>query len=111
MSDTEAAVKQIFDNMPSSLNESAAQGMDATIQYDLTGDGGGKHYTVIKDGACTVHEGAADSPTMTVTMDANDFVAMTNGELDGMSAFMSGKLRVAGDMGLAMKLQSLFKTA
>ena len=45
---------------------------------------------------------------MTVSMAACDFVDMTEGRLDGMSAFMSGKLRVGGDMGLAMKLQNLF---
>jgi putative sterol carrier protein len=46
---------------------------------------------------------------MTVTMGAQDFVDMTSGKLDGMSAFMSGKLRISGDMGLAMRLQSLFR--
>ena len=101
-------VQEIFDQMPGRLNASAAAGMDTVIQYDLTGDSGGQYHCAIKDGACTVGEGAHDEPAMTVTMDANDFVEMTNGRLDGMSAFMSGKLKISGDMGLAMKLQSLF---
>ena len=108
MSDTAAAVQEIFTAMPDRLNAGAAAGLDCVIQYDLGGDGGGVHHTVIKDGACTVNEGAHDAPTMTVTMEAQDFVDMTNGKLDGMTAFMGGKLKIGGDMGLAMKLQSLF---
>jgi putative sterol carrier protein len=79
------------------------------IQYDLTGEGGGQYHSKIKDGTATITPGAAASPNMTLTMGAQDFVDMTSGKLDGMSAFMSGKLRISGDMGLAMKLQSLFR--
>ncbi len=109
MSDTAASVKDIFAQMPERLNASAAQGMDAVIQYDLGGDGGGTYHCQIKDGACTVGDGAHDSPSMTLIMDAGDFVDLIGGKLDGMSAFMSGKLKISGDMGLAMKMQSLFQ--
>lgn len=110
MSDTATAVNEIFAAMPQRLNAGAASGLDCVIQYDLAGDGGGTHHTVIKDGACEVHEGSHPSPTMTISMNASDFVDMTQGRLDGMSAFMSGKLRVSGDMGLAMKMQTLFNS-
>ncbi|MCZ6506872.1 MAG: SCP2 sterol-binding domain-containing protein [Acidobacteria bacterium] len=108
MSDTAAALKDVFDSMPAQLNAEAASGLDCVIQYDLTGDDGGNHYTTIKDGTATVSEGSHDSPTMTLTMEAADFVALSHGELDGMAAFMGGKLKIAGDMGLAMKMQTLF---
>ncbi|REJ82578.1 MAG: hypothetical protein DWQ36_00890 [Acidobacteria bacterium] len=108
MSETATAVQQIFDGMPERLNKGAAQGLDCVIQYELTGEGGGSHHTVIKDGSCEVVEGTHAKPSMTVTMDASDFVDMTQGRLDGMTAFMSGKLKVSGDMGLAMRLQTLF---
>ena len=106
---TAQAVQEIFSAMPGRLNPQAAQGLDCTIQYDLTGDGGGQYHSKIKDGAASVNPGPAASPSMTITMAAQDFVDMTSGKLDGMSAFMSGKLRISGDMGLAMKLQSLFR--
>jgi putative sterol carrier protein len=106
---TAESVQEIFTAMPSRLNPQAAQGLDCVIQYDLTGDGGGQYHSTIKDGAATVTPGPHPSPTMTVIMGAQDFVDMTSGKLDGMSAFMSGKLRISGDMGLAMKLQSLFR--
>ena len=106
---TAAAVQEIFSAMPGRLNPQAAQGLDCVIQYDLTGDGGAQYHSKIKDGAATVSQGPHPSPSMTITMAAQDFVDMTSGKLDGMSAFMSGKLRISGDMGLAMKLQSLFR--
>jgi putative sterol carrier protein len=105
----EVSVKQIFDEMPSNLNADAAKGLNAVIQFNLSGDGGGNYHTVIKDGACTVQEGAHASPNMTLTMTAQDYVDMVMGKLNGQMAFMSGKLKIAGDMGLAMKLQNLFK--
>jgi putative sterol carrier protein len=106
---TAESVQQIFTEMPNRLNPSAAQGLDCVIQYDLTGEGARQFHTKIKDGAATVCEGPHPSPSMTITMAAQDFVDLTGGKLDGMSAFMSGKLRIGGDMGLAMKLQSLFR--
>ena len=105
---TADSVQEIFSAMAGRLNPQAAQGLDCVIQYDLTGDGAAQYHSKIKDGAATVTPGPHPSPNMTITMAAQDFVDMTSGKLDGMSAFMSGKLRISGDMGLAMKLQSLF---
>jgi len=109
MSETAAAVKEIFSQMSANLNPDAAKGMNSVIQFNLTGDGGGSYHVAIKDGACTVGEGAHASPNMTMTMAASDYVDMITGKLNGQMAFMSGKLKIAGDMGLAMKMQSLFK--
>ena len=110
MSDTAQAVNNIFQQMPSRLDQSAAQGLNAVIQYDLSGDGGGQYAAHIHDGQCEVTTGQHASPTMTLSMAAQDFVDLIEGRLDGMSAFMGGKLRIAGDMGLAMRMQSLFKS-
>lgn len=109
MADTAAAVKDIFSQMPQNLNADAAKGMNSVIQFNLTGDGGGTYHLVIKDGTAAVNEGAHSSPNMTMTMAAQDYVDMITGKLNGQMAFMSGKLKIAGDMGLAMKMQSLFK--
>jgi putative sterol carrier protein len=109
MSATADAVKEIFGAMPGQLNADAAKGMNSVIQFNLTGDGGGEYNVAIKDGACSVNQGAHASPNMTMTMAAQDYVDMITGKLNGQMAFMSGKLKIAGDMGLAMKMQSLFK--
>jgi putative sterol carrier protein len=109
MAGTAEAVKEIFNQMAANLNADAAKGMNSVIQFNLSGDGGGNYHVIIKDGACTVSEGAHASPNMTMTMAAQDYVDMITGKLNGQMAFMSGKLKIAGDMGLAMKMQSLFK--
>jgi len=101
--------QEIFDEMPKQLNTDAAKGMTSTIQFNLSGDNGGQWYVAIKDGKAEVSKGTAPSPNMTMSMAAQDYVDMTTGKLNGQMAFMSGKLKISGDMGLAMKMQSLFK--
>src|SRR3990172_1372184 len=101
--------QEIFDQMAANLDANAAKGVDATIQFCLSGDNGGDWYVTIKDGTATVAKGKVPSANMTMSMAANDYVDMTTGKLNGQMAFMSGKLKIAGDMGLAMKMQSLFK--
>ena len=99
---------ELFAAMPSNFNASVAGDLDATIQFDLTGDDGGLWAVAIADGVCKVNEGTASSPDLTLTMAADDFMAMNRGELNPMNAFMAGKIKLQGDMGLAMKIQSLF---
>ena len=101
--------QEIFNEMPKNLNADAAKGMSSTIQFNLSGDDGGQWYVAIKDGKAEVAKGTASSPNMTLSMTAQDYVDMINGKLNGQMAFMSGKLKISGDMGLAMKMQSLFK--
>src|SRR5947207_4572942 len=101
--------EEIFKEMPANLNDDAAKGMNATVQFNLSGDNGGQWYVRIKEGKAEVTKGTASSPNMALSMSASYYVDMIVGELDGQMAFMSGKLKVSGDMGLAMKMQSLFK--
>lgn len=83
---------------------SAAQG---TYQLDLTGEGGGTYTMAIAGDKGEVKTGPAENPGVVVTMTANDFVDMATGKLNGMTAFMSGRLKIKGDMGLALKMQTL----
>ena len=101
--------KDIFAEMPNQLDANAAKGMNSTIQFNLSGDNGGQWYVTIKDGKAEVSKGTAPSANMTMSMAANDYVDMTTGKLNGQMAFMSGKLKISGDMGLAMKMQTLFR--
>ena len=101
-------VKETFDLMPSRFKPDKAQGVNAVIQYEITGEGGGTWYATIKDGTCSVTGGTAPSPGLTLTMSGQDWLDMLAGKLSGQMAFMSGKLKLKGDMGLAKKLPSLF---
>jgi putative sterol carrier protein len=103
-----ATVKETFEAMPTKFRADKAAGTSATIQYDVSGDGGGTWHAVIKDGACAVKDGAAPSPNLTVQIGAQDWLDMISGKQSGQMLFMSGKLKVKGDMGLAMKLGSMF---
>jgi putative sterol carrier protein len=88
-------------------NPAKAASMNAVYQFDLTGDDGGQYHIILKDGKGEAGPGAPENPNITITMAANDFVDLSSGKLDGTMAFMSGKIKIKGDMGLAMKLQSV----
>ncbi len=81
--------------------------LNTVILFDLSGEGGGKWTLKLEDGKAAVDEGETAEPAMTLSMSGPDFVAMSNGELNAMQAFMQGKIKIAGDMGLAMKLQTI----
>jgi putative sterol carrier protein len=101
-------VKETFDAMAGRVRADKASGTAAVIQYDVSGDGGGTWHAVIKDGKCTVNSGSAPSPNLTVAIAGQDWLDMLSGKQSGQMLFMSGKLKVKGDMGLAMKLGSMF---
>jgi putative sterol carrier protein len=88
-------------------NPSRTANMTATYQFDLSGDDGGQYHIVIKDGTAEAGPGAPENPNITISMAGSDFVALREGKLDPTMAFMSGKIKIKGDMGLAMKLQTV----
>ena len=106
---SEISVKEMVFNHEKAFLPETAEGINAVIQYKLTGDDGGDYIITIQDGKCTVAEGEAEAPTMTLTADAHDFRDVLLGKANGMQYFMQGKLKLAGDLNLAMKLTSMFK--
>jgi putative sterol carrier protein len=102
-------VEQLMEKMPGAFIPEKAQGVDAVIQFKFTGAEPGDWVAAIKDGKVDVSRGTNPSPKMTLTADSSDYVKIFTGELDGMQAFMQGKLKLAGDLNLAMKLMQMFK--
>jgi len=86
----------------------AATGVDAVFQWELSGDDAQTFHAVVQDGAVTVVEGSHPTPTVTLAMAADDYVKVVNGELDGTKAFTSGKGKVSGKIRLAMKMRKIF---
>ena len=102
-------VHDIFDRMPETFLEDKATGMNAVIQFDITGEGGGLWYAAIEDGKLTVAEGEHAGSQLTLTASARDYIDISTGKLNGQLAFMTGRLKAKGDLALAIKMQSIFK--
>ncbi len=105
----EYTVKELVFNHEKAFLPEKAAGLEAVVQYILTGDEGGDYIITISDDKCKVAEGIADDPVMTMTADGAYFRDVLLGKEDGMKGFMDGKLQLAGDLNLAMKLTSFFK--
>ncbi len=103
--------KEIFEEMQKRIdaNPGKLSGIKAVFQFEITGADPGNFSVAVGDGTAKVSPGMATSPNVTITMASNDFVDMIEGRLDSMAAFMGGKLKVSGDMMLAMQLQNLLK--
>lgn len=100
-------VKEIISQMGAALGPQT--GLNGTIKFDF-----GEPGSVLIDGKSTpntVSDGAGKNADCTISVSLETFEKMVKGELDGTSAFMQGKLRVAGDMGLAMKLGPILQKA
>lgn len=102
-------IKDVMERMPGAFVPEKAQGVDAVIQFHFTGEAESHWAATIKDGACTVAEGETSTPTLSLTADAQDYLDMVTGRMDGMKAFMQGKLKLKGDLNLAMKMLGFFK--
>jgi len=99
------SAEDVLKKLPAAFNADAASGTNAVLQFNSSKP----HYATIKDGTCTVTAGTAPSPDLTITMEDADLEQLLKGELNGMTAFMTGKLKIEGDMGVAMKLQSILR--
>ena len=104
MADT---LKSFFAEVQRKIDPDKIVGMNATFQFIATGDDGGEWYVRIVDGQAEVAEGTVDNPNITLTATAQDWIDVMSGKLDGQAAFLMGKLKIEGDMTLAMKLQSI----
>ncbi len=102
-------VQKIFHGLPNAFQADQAQGVDVVFLFDISGDGGGTWHVKIADGECLVKEGGFDSPTTTIHMGDEDFVKLISGELNAMSAFTSGKLKIEGDLMKSQLIEKLFK--
>lgn len=94
-----AAIEKGFDPEKADRN--------AVIQVHLTGDNGGDWVITIQDRQLSVRPGSSDHANMSMSLSATDFVKMVNREVNPMNLFMMGKIKITGDMSLAMKLQAM----
>lgn len=106
---TQEEINGIFPAMMENFRADKAEGVDATIQFDLSGDNGGMYWVKISGGEVSHGEGEVEAG-MTVKAAADDFFDIANGASNPMQAFMMGKIKV-DDMGLGMKMIQMFDMA
>jgi putative sterol carrier protein len=99
------SARDFFDTLESRIDSSKTAGMNNSYLFDI--EGAGKWKVDVQDGNVTVTENAEDAD-VTITTSEETFAKITSGEQNATSAYMTGKLKVKGDMGAAMKLQKLF---
>jgi putative sterol carrier protein len=104
----EAAVTEYFESLEGKLAQGAPKlaGMSCVYQFHV---GDAAYNVSLTDGKAKVAKGEAASPNCTIRMGESDFLDLLSGKLNGQMAFMTGKLKVAGDFGLALKLETLLK--
>ena len=101
------------DALKASLNESetfrqAAAGKRATLQQVITApDGDQRYWTVIDNGAIDMGLGDAANPDATISQAYDTAVALARRELSPVTGFMTGKIKVDGNMGLLLGLQAV----
>ena len=101
-------VKEVFNKMPEKFNAEAGKDLDAVFQFDITGEGGGSWNVTIHTGTCLVYEGKSAKASVTLSLASETWLDMVNKKTSGMQAFMSGKLKVSGNIMLAQKIPDLF---
>lgn len=102
--------KSFFEEkLPSNLakDPSGTASIDAIYQFNVDGDDGGTWVVDLTKDADWVSSGASDDAQCTINIAGSDLVDIVEGRLNGMQAFMMGKLKIEGDMGLAMKLGNI----
>ena len=100
--------QEVFDGMRGSFQPAKAKGVHARYQWDLSGPNGGQWWVDVNDGAYKMGKGKIDHPNVTFVAKDNDWVAVSNGQLGGTWAYMTGRLKIRGDQGLARKLGQIF---
>jgi putative sterol carrier protein len=99
-------VQEFFETLPSRADSTKTAGMNNSYGFDI--EGAGEWTVKVADGAVTVAEGMEENIEVTISASQEVFEKIISGEQNATSAYMTGKLKLKGDMGAAMKLQKLF---
>lgn len=101
-------IESLIAMIPKTLPGDTAKSADTVVQLNVTGSQAGQWNVVVKDGQVNVAKGTHPAPKLTVTADTADVLAVADGKLDPMAAFMQGKAKLEGDVTEAMELARIF---
>lgn len=100
-------IEETFEAMYKCFNPEA-QKDNFSVQFNISGGGGGRWAFVMKDHKCDLIKNGIENPTVEISLSDDTWFAIRNGKYNSQMAFMQGKLKIKGDMNLAMKLQGMF---
>lgn len=103
------SVRAVFDRITEAFQPDKAAGVDVVFQFNIGGPGGGEWFVTIKDGACESGQGTHPKPTTTIVMSDEDFLSLTQGRLNAMVAYTTGRLKIQGDLMKSQLIEKLFK--
>ena len=101
-----ASVQEFFETLPSVADTSKTEGMNNSYGFDI--EGAGQWTVTVSDGSVSVADGIDDGADVTISASQEVFGKIIAGEQNATRAYMTGKVKLKGDMGAAMKLQKLF---
>ena len=100
---------QVFEGMRQAFDPAKAAGQAAVVQYEIAAPDGPRNFLMrVADGRCQIERGSAENPRVSIRIGLADFGRLVAGRLNGMQAFMSGKLKVSGDLFFAQTYQAWF---
>ncbi len=100
--------QEYFDTLDARFVSDASKGLNAVYQFEIKGDGGATWHVVVADGSMEVCAGPHSEPNTVVSSKAPDFVKISNGDINGLRAVMTRKMKIAGNLPLARKMQHMF---
>jgi putative sterol carrier protein len=107
-SHADSTPQEVFDAMRSSFQPAKAKSVHASYQWDLSGPNGGQWWIEVNDGTYKMGKGTIPNPSVTFIAKDKDWVAICHDQLSGTWAYMTGRLKVRGDQGVARKLGEMF---
>jgi len=102
-----SAAGELLMKLPTAFRPDAAGDTECTVQFNISTP----MHVVIRNGTCATRDGASGSPDVAITMEDEDLVSLMKGELNGMTAFMTGKLQLEGDLMLAQRMFGFFDSS
>lgn len=104
-----ANISEMINNLPDQVYLDEAKGITALVQLSLSGEGGGNWIVKVDDGTVKIERGMALEPQLMIKLSTQNASKLMQGKLNPLSAFMTGKIKLTGDLALAMKLIDLLK--
>jgi putative sterol carrier protein len=97
-------LESILQKLAGKVSAESLAGFSGVIQLELMGEKQGTWHAIIENQKYDIREGASENPTLSLICDSEDFAELIAGRLDIMRSFMTGKLKITGDMSVVMRL-------